>query len=125
MKYLLNSFILIFISISSVAQNANNKEFKSANENVFVKSPFSNYYKIEKEAEFINELNFYLQKDHLQLLFNNLLFETPTIDDLNYPSTKFNTSPLSNHVQFANPENPILKLKNVITPNVCLVIWEP
>jgi hypothetical protein len=90
-----------------------------------VKTPFSSYFKIEKEAEFINELNFYLQKDHLQLLFNNLLFETPTIDDLNYPSTKFNTSPLSNHVQFANPENPILKLKNVITPNVCLVIWEP
>lgn len=125
MKYLLNSFILILISISSVAQNANNKEFKSANENVFVKSPFSNYYKIEKEAEFINELNVQIQKDHMQLLFNNLLFETPTIDDLNYPSTKFNTSPLSNHVQFANPENPILKLKNVITPNVCLVIWEP
>lgn len=125
MKYLLNSFILILISISSVAQNANNKEFKSANENVYEASPFSSYFKIEKEAEFINELNVQIQKDHLQLLYNNLLFETPTIDDLNYHSKKFNTSPISSQLQFANPKNPILKLKNVTTPNVCLVIWEP
>lgn len=125
MKHLLNSFVFICICFSTMAQDSNNKEFVNSNEKMFVTSPFSNYFKIEKEVEFKNELNFNLQKDHLQLLYNDLLIEIPMIDGLNYHSKKFNTSPLSNHVQFANSKNPILKLKNVITPNVCLVIWEP
>ncbi|EMQ95705.1 hypothetical protein D778_01595 [Xanthomarina gelatinilytica] len=125
MKYLLNSFILIFISISSVAQNANNKEFKSANENVFVKSPFSNYYKIEKEAEFINELNVQIQKDHYQFLFHEHLVDFSSYIFSGFNQKQFNKSPVALQYQHRSLENPFIDSKDLIVPNWCLVIWEP
>jgi hypothetical protein len=125
MKYFLNSIILILISFSSVAQNTNNREFKDSNENVFVASPFSNYFKTEKELELTNELNIQIQKDHYVYLFHEYSFNHSNNIFSGFSQKQLNKSPLATQFQNRNLENPIVDSKHLMAPNWCLVIWEP